>query len=217
MSEPRWVDGPPRADLLPRELLERAAVRATRRVVVLLVLLALVVVAGGFALASLARTSSQATLTAAQQRTVELQSRQAEFAEIRQLQRTARETAALAALPEADRIDWPAVIGVALDALPASAIVGTLTFAADSPTSAVEQDSGPYTWPRIGVLELGLHATELETLNAWLDRMRADEAFSQVRMLTVEGPDGWDATATLSLSPALTSPPAAASDEEAGS
>ena len=213
MSAGRLVEGPPRADLLPREILEQAAVRTTRRLVLLLVLLAIAVVVAGYGGASLVRAGSQAELSAAQQRTAELQASQAEFVEVRQLQRTARETSALVAVPEADRLDWAELIEIAVDALPASAIVGTVTFVADTPTSAVEQDAGPFTSPRIGMLELGIHATELETLNAWLDRMRADPAFSQVRMLSVEGPEGWDATATLSLSPALTSPPA----EEAAS
>ncbi len=206
-STGRRIAATPRADLLPREMLERAAVRATRRIVVLLILLALVLVGAGLVGATLLRAQSQAALAAAQQHTTELQAQQAEFVEIRALQRTSREAAALVAIPLADRLDWREIIGTAIDALPASAFVTSADFAADSPTAPVEQSTGPFTASRIGVIELVLHATRLEELNAWLDRMRADPAFSEVSMRTVELVEGWAATATLSIAPELTAVP----------
>src|SRR5690606_25091081 len=55
----RWVGATPRADLLPRELLQRAAVRATRRIVVLLILLAVVLVGAGYVATTLLRAESR--------------------------------------------------------------------------------------------------------------------------------------------------------------
>jgi len=203
----RLVAATPRADLLPKEILRQAAVRATRRIVVLLVLLALVIVGAGLVGASLLRSQSQAALAAAQQRTTELQAQQAEFVEIRALQRVSRQSAEVAAVPLAYRVDWEALIGSAVAALPASAFVTSAEFAADSPTAAVEQTTGPFAAPRIGYLEIQLYATQLEELNAWLDKMRADPAHSEVSMLTVELLEGWSSTATLSISPDLTAVP----------
>lgn len=130
---------------------------------------------------------------------------------MRVLQRASRQAEELAAIPLADQIDWEDIIGTAVDALPASAFVAAVTFAADTPTSAVAQLTEPFTAPRIGVIELNLQATSLDELTDWLDRMRRDPAFSDVSMYTVEVVEGWTAMATLSLAPSLT----AVSPEEA--
>src|SRR5690606_13503345 len=112
--------------------------RATRRIVVLLILLAVVLVGAGYVATTLLRAESRAELAAAQDRTAALQTQQAEFAELRGMQRLSREGAELAAVPLADRVDWPDLLGTAVDALPASALLTSATFAADSPLTAVE-------------------------------------------------------------------------------
>ena len=202
--ERRLVGAVPRVDLMPKEVRQRIALRMTRRIVILLVALALAVVIAGIAWAIILRGDARSALEAAREQTTQLQVQQAQFADLRAQQRLARESAELAAIPLADRLDWPDLVAVAIDALPASALVDAVSLVADSPISAVEQPAGPFTAPRIGMIELALQANDLAVLTDWLDDMRARAEFSEVSMLTVQVVEGWTATATLSLAPELT-------------
>jgi len=205
----RYVGAVARVDLLPKEVRDHAAARATRRLMLLLVVLAIVVVAAGFAAVQLLVASSAGDLAAANAETKQLTTQQATYQRVRALQAADAEADAMHRVTTATQIDWDALLTEALAPLPASASVGSISVDSQSPLTAPNQTQNPFGQAAIGTMQLQLTAANIDDLTGWLATMRADAMFSSVTALQAQnsGDQSWQMNATLYIAPSVTALP----------
>lgn len=181
----------PRANLLPPEVQERVRARRTRGYLVLLVLAVFLATAGGYAFASIRAITAQASLAAAQTRTLELIEEKATYAEV------ISTTSALDLIADTQvdatstEIIWGEVfdrIGIVLPA--GSYIVATMDASFPAPWDAPLIASGALEEARVGTLTMEL-VTETFPEGAALYRSLGEvEGIADLRIATVELPEG---------------------------
>jgi hypothetical protein len=181
----------PRANLLPPEVHERVKARRTRGYLVLLVIVVFLATAGGFAFASIRALSAQSSLAAAQTRTLELIEEKATYSEV------IATTSALALITDTQvdatstEITWGEVfdrIGLVLPV--GKYFVASIDASFPAPWEPPLLESGPLQEARAGVLTLQL-VTETFPEGAALYRSISEvEGIADVRLETVELPEG---------------------------
>lgn len=202
-----------RADLLPKEVRDRVATRAARRLAVLVIVLAIALVGAGYALAYTSTLSSQAQLATAQSRTTELTAQEAEFQPVREVQQVVAAGSSAMRVATGTAIDWAGLMAHITAPKPGDVQLGAVAVTMQSPISSVAPVGTPLSSPRIGQIQFTGKGPDLAAIANWIDSLKADPTFSGVSASTASDTGGWIVTLTVSVSPVLTAPPAA--DEEA--
>lgn len=202
-----------RADLLPKEVRDRVATRAARRLAVLVIVLAIALVGAGYALAYTFTLSSQSQLAAAQSRTTELTAKESEFQSVRDVQHVVSVGSSALRVATGTAIEWAGLMAHVTAPKPGDLLLGAVAVTTQSPISSVAPLGTPLSLPRIGQIQLTGKGPDLAAIADWIDALKADPTFSGVTASTVVDTGGWIVTLTISVSPVLTAPPAA--DEEA--
>jgi hypothetical protein len=196
-----------RADLLPKEVRDRAAMRGGRRLAVLLIILAAVVVGAGYAFVSTLAVSAELQLAAAQAKTIELNQQQGEYQTVRDLQGEVAIAGSVERVGTATAVGWLDLVNHLVTALPEGADFTALTISVDSPLAAVPVLATPLAAPRIGAIQLTAVGPDLVALTVWLDGLRADPLFSAIDVSEAVDAEGWRVTVAASVSPSLTALP----------
>lgn len=165
------IGGPARADLLPPEVGAAAQGRVARRNAIALVVLAVLVVVAAYAGATFLALGAQAQLDAASQRTQELVTEQAKYAEVRQVTAMLATAAAAKQVGMSTEIDWEDYLTDIQASLPAGTLVTNVVAETATPLTDFNQPSVPLQGDRIGELTFTATSPSLPDVEAWLQAL----------------------------------------------
>jgi len=193
----------PRADLLPPEI--RAAYRgkAVVRMLIILVITVAVVVAGGVGYASIRSITSQAVLQLERDRSADLQARQLDFAEARQIANQVDEAIEARKIATAAEIDWKAYLDEVSGTLPEGVSLRTLAIA------PIDQEAGasggepanPLQQESVAAITITAFSATVPDVESWFDDLEGITGFAGIAppaTVTEEG-EGDAAGYTVSL------------------
>lgn len=158
----------PRVDLLPPEVKAGRKGKTLRRGLAGVVLAVVVIVVLGIGVVTVQAAQSQSALLAAQVRTAGLVADQAQYVEVREMQRELDATVAARTLGSSTEIDWKAYLAGVRRALPEDVTIDTVSIDATSPLVPFEQAAVPLQSTRVASLTLGLTTPTLPTIPEWL-------------------------------------------------
>ena len=193
----------PRADLLPPEI--RAAYRGkvVVRVLIILVITVAVVVAGAVGYASLRSITSQSFLQLERDRSTELQARQLEFAEARQIANQVDEAIEARKVATVAEIDWKAYLDEVRGTLPAGVSLRTVAIAPIDREAAGSggEPANPLQQESISAITITAFSKTVPDVESWFDDLEGITGFAGIAppaTVTEEG-EGEAAGYTVSL------------------
>lgn len=155
------LGGEPRVNLLPPEVHAQVKQRATRRMLGLLVVLAVAAVAGGYVAVQLRAVVASAELVAAQQRTQDLLSEQAKYAEATKTSGMVKVALDARTLALSNEVLWSDLIDHIRGVLPADATLDSAKMTAHLPWEAEMATQGPLRAPRVATVEFVVKSASL--------------------------------------------------------
>lgn len=169
---PQPVNSQPRADLLPPEVEEGRQARRVRANSIVAVVLVLALVVAGYVGLSLLAINAQAELAAAQQRTQDLLTEQAKYAEAQHVTSLIAAATAGREVGTSTEIDWKVYLQRIQDLLPAGTIITNFRAQTASPMSDFQQPNAPLQGDRIGELSFTAETPGLPEVESWLISLR---------------------------------------------
>jgi len=165
------VGGAAKANLLPPEVGIAAKGRVMRRNAIALVILVILVVIAGYAGGAVLSLAAQAQLAVANERTQELVSEQAKYAEVRQIKIMLDTADAAERVGTSTEIDWKAFLNDIQKSLPAGTLVTNVVAETATPITDFAQPSVPLQGDRIGELKFTATSTSLPNVEKWLEAL----------------------------------------------
>lgn len=159
---------PPRADLLPPEVEQRAKARSLRRTLGAVIVLTMVLVIVGYGAVSLLSITSQAQLDQANARTSQLLAEQAKYIEVRKVSNTLQTAVAARQVGSSTEIIWKEYLTEIQGSLPAGTIVTNFAAETETPIATYTPPSVPLQGERIGQLTFTATSASLPDVEAWL-------------------------------------------------
>ncbi len=166
---PFAIGGEPRVSLMPNEVNDLKLLRATRKRLVagtfgVLILVALAV--GG---SMLFATLAQAKLDVARTTSQDLLLREADFAELRQVQQGTALAEAAQQVGASTEIEWKTYLNDLQRTLPAGVTIGSVTIESASPFEDFSQSSAPLQASRVATLSFTAVSPTIPDIPRWLD------------------------------------------------
>lgn len=192
------LGGDPTVQLLPPSIRDRALARSRIRTGVLLVVLGAVVAAALVVVGTLRTTQADLALQAANDRTTELLSQQAQYTEAVRIDALVKQIEELQLGATSTEIDWAVLVGALLAGLPEGGQLISITAAGTAPwdQAATIGDAGT---PVLAVLELSLSTLSIQHATAYSRALSELPGFASSTISQVAvGTDG-RVTTTLTL------------------
>lgn len=176
-GQPLVIGTPPRADLLPTEVLvDRRARRVVHRFwagVVVVAAVAAVAIGG----TSLLAAESASELADAQAQTLSLLQQQAQYKDVRTTEAATALLEAAQAVGGGPEIDWGTYLGSVKDSLPGGVAITGVTVDSASPIEAYAQADAPLQGQRIATLTFDAQSPTLPSVPEWLDSVKSLTGF----------------------------------------
>jgi Tfp pilus assembly protein PilN len=163
------IGGRPRVELLPPEVIRARAAKVIRRRLALgvVVVLAIVVAATGIVTAGALQAEQQLALE--QAHTDELLAQEAEFTEVRSVQRQVELVEAAQQVGVSTEIDWKEYLDQVQATLPSSVKIITVTVDSASPLALYTQATAPLQGARVATVSFTAESALLPDVPAWLN------------------------------------------------
>jgi hypothetical protein len=177
---PLVIGGPPRADLLPPELkLEKVASRQRGNLVAILILIVFLV-GVGYVGSTVVAAQAAIELAAAQQKSEDLLTEQAKYADTRQLQTQLAAAQRALVTTTSSEVDWNTYLRYLSSALPSGSTYYSITMNSQSPVSSLAPDSSPLARPRTIAIEAVVQTSNHDDAAQWLNNLSQIPAFVDV-------------------------------------
>jgi hypothetical protein len=171
------VGGPPRANLLPPEIvLKRTQLKTRRRLRFGVLLVAIAVIAASIGVWTVA-TVSQAQLAAAQATQQTLLAQQTEFADVKSIQQTNATIKAGQKVGASTEIDWQQYLADLQASLPAGVTMKSISTTSATPMVSFVQSTVPLQGDRIAELTFTVSSPALFSIPDWLDALAGLDGF----------------------------------------
>jgi hypothetical protein len=166
------LGGPPRANLLPPEVLEGVKSKSLRRRLFLGVALVAVVMIGATLVASASAATNQGELDAANLTTGELLAEQNSYLEVRQVIGRLDSIDMAQQIGTSTEVNWKAYVAEIEGTLPAGTSVTNLSVVAATPTTNYAEPSSPLQGDRMGQVSFTATSASLPDVEQWLNALR---------------------------------------------
>jgi hypothetical protein len=196
-SKATVLGAPPRADLLPPEVLGEIKNRARQRSLWLGVAGAVLVVAAGTGAAFFYNIGSAVSLLEAQDTTVQLQAEQAAHSEVRDVKQNLATSAEAQRVGGSTDIDWKTYLTSLQGTLPGGVLITAVTVETGSPITDYAQPTVPLEGARIGTLTFEATSPTLPSIPEWLNGLENLDGFVDAVPNSVEIVE--DGTYTVSI------------------
>jgi hypothetical protein len=176
-SKSAMLGGPPRADLLPPEVLEGHKQRARQRSLWLGVVGAVLVAVVGTGAAFLFNVTSALDLAAEQGESVSLQTELGEHSEVRDIKSNLATSQEARRVGGSTDIDWKTYLTNLEATLPVGVAITSVDVETGSPITDYAQPTVPLEGARIGTLTFEATSPTLPSIPAWLDGLETLQGF----------------------------------------
>jgi len=163
----------PRVDLRPPSVVAREKDQSMLAWSVLIFILVLALIGGGATLASMRRTAALAELDGSQAQLRSITQTQVLYGEVREVETAIALLNRAAAVGTAHEVRWSAVIRQLLAAVPADAVVGSITATAPAVADPAPEPASPLRQPRVGTLTIVVAATSIQQVAEYAKSLRS--------------------------------------------
>jgi len=179
----------PRVDLLPPEVRTLKKAKAIRRRLGGILVVALVLVGAGIGASTWSAMQSQKQLDAARDRTAELITSKAEYAEVERVQAALETTLAAREFGASTEIDWNALLADVRALVPGAVTVDTLSLDSASPLVPYEQATTPLLNARVATIRLLFTSPDIASVPKWLDAMSSLQGYADSQVAAISRTD----------------------------
>jgi hypothetical protein len=190
---------PPRADLLPPEFMQEAALRRQRRGLGSLAVLAIVVVALAYGYATFGAAASAQRYDAALAETDSLLSQQREYSDVSSMQTRIASIKAAQIVGAAPEINWKSYLELVRASLPVGTSMNTVGAKSVAPGAVGTASSSPLQGDSIATLDFVVDSKTLPDVSAWIDNLALLPGFADAVASSIVKLDDGGYTVTVTM------------------